>query len=100
MSISDKLTGKQPVKSVAGRRGGRPCLVARIVASDSLTPEDAAKLKEVIDAPPGSPNRLTNVAIVKVLRSEGFQLSIGAMDRHRQLTCGCYYYNNTYKEQE
>lgn len=88
MSLSDKLSAAQ---AEAATPGIKPCLVGRLlVGGSSLSPDDLAKLTEVINVPEGTPGRLKNTEIVLALRSEGIDLSFTAMDRHRAQTCNCY----------
>jgi hypothetical protein len=86
MPISDKL---DEAIALAKTPPARPCAVTRLLDSDQLEVSDSKKLRDVIDAPVGTPGRLKNTDIVAILRSEGIALHITAMDRHRAKTCSC-----------
>jgi hypothetical protein len=65
------------------------CKIGTILADEKVPAADRTLLKEILDAPEGTPNRLNNAAIAKVLREEGYDLSNSAVDRHRRADCPC-----------
>jgi hypothetical protein len=65
------------------------CKIGIILADENLPTADRTVLKEILDLPEGTPNRLNNAAIAKVLREEGYDLSNSAVDRHRRTDCPC-----------
>ena len=83
MSLSEKLEEalNQEPKAV--------CKIGSLLKGSVLSIEDKETLKTILSVPEGTPKRLTNTAIGKVLRDEGFDISNSAVDRHRRLDCPC-----------
>lgn len=82
MSLSARLnesTKSQP----------RFCKVGAILGGAQVSDEDKVVLRQFLDAPEGSPGRLTNAAIAAALRAEGFDISNSSVDRHRGNQCAC-----------
>jgi hypothetical protein len=65
------------------------CKVGVILLGSQLSKEDTNYLDKALNVPEGSPDRLSNVSIARVLREEGFDLSNSAVDRHRRNECSC-----------
>lgn len=77
MSLSERLQG-------ASRGQGMPCSVA--VALRELPPDDAAALKEALDAP----WRIMGHAKIEAdLAAEGHPVGVGSVGKHRRGTCRC-----------
>jgi hypothetical protein len=85
MSLADKLVEA----SKAPNRRVSLCKIGSIVHGTKLSEDDRTTLKDMLDTPEGVPNRLSNSAIGRVLREEGFDTSNSAVDRHRRSECGC-----------
>lgn len=84
MSLSDRLS------SAAENSAIRLCKIGMLMAGSSLSEKDKKHLKEVFDTPEGAPNRISNVALCKIFREEGYDISLSTVDRHRKQSCGCY----------
>jgi hypothetical protein len=65
------------------------CKIGAILANESIPSEERKVLSTILDVPEGTPGRLTNAAIGRVLRAEKFDLSNSAVDRHRRNDCPC-----------
>jgi hypothetical protein len=66
------------------------CKVGQILEESSLSEKDKQTLIYYLDMTINNPNRLTNTAIARALRSEGFDISNSSVDRHRSKQCPCY----------
>jgi hypothetical protein len=84
MSLADKLAeaSNSPKRTSL-------CKIGSIIHGTQLSEDDRKALKEMLDTPEGTPNRLNNATIARVLREEGFDTSNSAVDRHRRAECGC-----------
>jgi hypothetical protein len=65
------------------------CKIGTILNDEKIPQDDRKALESILNVPEGTPNRLTNAAIAKVLREEGYDLSNSAVDRHRRVDCPC-----------
>jgi hypothetical protein len=83
MSLSERL------QNVSATAKASICKIGKILQSDKLSQEDKKHLSTILDVPENDPNRVTNAAIARVLREEGFDLSDSSVDRHRRNDCGC-----------
>jgi len=83
MSLMDRLenAAKEPSSSA--------CKLMTVLADDAITEEERSEFIKLLDLPLGSVGRPTNTALARVLREEGYDLSINAVDRHRRGECSC-----------
>jgi hypothetical protein len=84
MSLSDKLEealNQEPTTTA--------CKIGSLLKGSVLSDEDKTTLAKLLAVPEGTPKRLTNAAIARVLRDEGFDISNSAVDRHRRTDCAC-----------
>lgn len=84
MSFAEKLLAASQEASPALR-----CKVGSIFTSSELTDNDKAALKAALSVPKYIPTRLTNTQLTKLLRAEGFEISLSTLDRHRRGDCVC-----------
>lgn len=84
MSIADKL---QTAKTTATTK---PCKLGALMINNILSDKDRDTLATILAVPEGTPGRLTNTAIGKIIREEGFDVGDSSVDRHRRKDCGCY----------
>lgn len=82
MSLSDKL------KIAAEHSSKRFCKIG--VLLQNLPSKDRIALEEAINTPEGTPNRISNSDLFKLLREENYDISLSTVDRHRRHTCGCF----------
>ena len=66
------------------------CKIGAILNNETVPQDDRKALENILNTPEGTPNRLNNSSIGKVLREEGYDLSNSAVDRHRRNDCPCY----------
>jgi hypothetical protein len=85
MSISEKI--KQASQAPVGLR---LCKLGVLLAGSILSEQDKKDITSVIETDISSPNRVSNVALAGILREEGFDISVSAVDRHKKKSCGCY----------
>lgn len=85
MTISEKI--KQASSSSARVR---LCKLGVLLAGSILSSDDKTHITSVIDADDRTPNRVSNVSLARILREEGFDISVSAVDRHKKKSCGCY----------
>jgi hypothetical protein len=85
MSISEKIkqASSNPTKV-------RLCKLGVLLAGSILSDQDKNDIISVINADINNPNRVSNVALAVILREEGFDISVSAVDRHKKKSCGCY----------
>lgn len=83
MSLSERLAkAKVPgTKSL--------CKIGLILVDESLPKAERETLLTVLNVEEGTPGRLPNSTIAKILREEGYDLSNSAVDRHRKQDCPC-----------
>ena len=84
MSLSERL------QSASKESTAKLCKIGLLLAGDVLTEKDKKTLTETIDTPEGVPGRVTNVSLTKILREEGYDISLSTVDRHRRKDCGCF----------
>jgi len=84
MSLSDRLA-----EASKTAKRSTLCKIGSIIHGTQLPETDRQALKDMLETPDGTPNRLNNATIGKVLREEGFDTSNSAVDRHRRGECGC-----------
>lgn len=65
------------------------CKIGAILVNESIPAEERKVLSEILAVPEGTPGRLNNATIGRVLRAEKFDLSNSAVDRHRRNDCPC-----------
>jgi hypothetical protein len=65
------------------------CKIGAILVNESIPENERKVLSEILEVPEGTPGRLTNSDIGRVLRAEKFDLSNSAVDRHRRNDCPC-----------
>ena len=61
-----------------------------MLSGNVLSEKDKKILAETFDVPEGVPGRVTNVSLCKILREEGYDISLSTVDRHRRKDCGCF----------
>jgi len=84
MSLSERL------QSASKESTAKLCKIGLLLAGDVLSEKDKKTLAETFDVPEGVPGRVTNVALTKILREEGYDISLSTVDRHRRKDCGCF----------
>jgi hypothetical protein len=85
MSISEKI--KQASENPTSLR---LCKLGVLLAGTILSEQDKTDITSVLETDITSPNRVSNVALAGILREEGFDISVSAVDRHKKKSCGCY----------
>lgn len=77
-SFEERLAALRPTPP------GTPCATCRLLAN--MEPRAAAALRAVIDAPRGTPGRLSGVVIAKFLQDEGYEEATEhSIDNHRRV---------------
>jgi len=84
MSLSDKLQSASKDSNI------KLCKIGLLLSGNVLSDKDKKTLIETFDVPEGVPGRVTNVALSKILREEGYDISLSTVDRHRRKDCGCF----------
>lgn len=84
MSLSDRL------QSAAEDSKIRLCKIGLLLAGTSLSEKDKQHLNDVFAIKEGTAGRVTNVALAKIFREEGYDISLSTVDRHRNQSCGCF----------
>ncbi len=84
MSISDRLQSASKESNI------KLCKIGLMLGGEALSEKDKKSLQETLDTPEGVPGRITNVSISKILREEGYDISLSTVDRHRRKDCGCF----------
>ena len=84
MSLSDRL------QNASATAKASVCKIGKLLQTDQLPLEDKKYLSTILDTPENDPNRVTNAALARVLREEGFDISDSSVDRHRRGDCSCY----------
>lgn len=84
MSLSERLN------SASKESTAKLCKIGMLLAGDVLSDKDKKTLTETFDVPEGVPGRVTNVSLTKILREEGYDISLSTVDRHRRKDCGCF----------
>jgi len=83
MSLSDKLSAVKTTQVV------RLCKIGSLLVGSTLSDQDKANLKNVLDIEETNPTRINNSTIGRILREEGHDISNSAVDRHRRGDCPC-----------
>ena len=83
MSLSERL------QNVSVTAKASVCKIGKILQADKLSQEDKKYLSAILDVPENDPSRVTNAALARVLREEGFDVSDSSVDRHRRGDCSC-----------
>ena len=83
MSLSERFA------EVSSSEQKTVCKIGAILIDESIPSEERKVLSEILETPEGTPGRLTNSDIGRVLRAEKFDLSNSAVDRHRRRDCPC-----------
>jgi hypothetical protein len=65
------------------------CKLMQITFSPKLSKEDVDALITAINSAPFEEAHVTGHRLAMALRSEGFDVSASAVDRHRRGTCSC-----------
>jgi len=84
MSLSERLN------SASKESTAKLCKIGMLLSGDVLSDKDKKTLTETFDVPEGVPGRVTNVSLTKILREEGYDISLSTVDRHRRKDCGCF----------
>jgi hypothetical protein len=84
MSLSDRLS------EVENRAKVSACKIGILINGPKISQKEKVQLEALLSVPEGDPTRVPNVALAKVLREEGHDISNSAMDRHRRNDCSCY----------
>jgi hypothetical protein len=84
MSLSDRLSEAESKAKVSA------CKIGILINGPKLSEKEKNQLTALMSVPEGNPTRVPNVALAKVLREEGHDISNSAMDRHRRNDCSCY----------
>lgn len=84
MSLSERLQSASKESSI------RPCKIGLMLSGDVLSETDKKSLIETFEIPDRVPGRVSNVALSRILREEGYDISLSTVDRHRRKDCGCF----------
>ena len=84
MSLSERLQSASKESNI------KLCKIGLLLSGEILSEKDKKILIDTLDAPEGVPGRVTNVALSKILREEGYDISLSTVDRHRRKDCGCF----------
>ena len=84
MSLPERLN------SASKESTAKLCKIGMLLSGDVLSDKDKKTLTETFDVPEGVPGRVTNVSLTKILREEGYDISLSTVDRHRRKDCGCF----------
>lgn len=83
MSLSNRL------KEASTQAENILCKVGSILVSDRITKEEKTQLEAILNTPIDYPGRVSSSELNKILREEGFDVSISSFDRHRAARCSC-----------
>jgi hypothetical protein len=84
MSLSDRLSSAQlDAKNLF-------CKIGNLLQGDNLSAKDREQLETALNTPLTDSKRITNAALARLLREEGYDISDSSMDRHRRKDCSCY----------
>ncbi len=86
-SLLSKFQDLAKQKEVYGAKKTQ-CRLSEVMAE--LPADTAEYLRKIIDAPVGSPIRLSNATISNVLRSEGHNVGRTTVGDHRRGYCQCF----------
>lgn len=84
MTLSEKLKASAELSNI------RLCKVGKLLTGKALSSEEKSYISEILDMPLLSPGRVSNQELSRVLRSEGWDVSASAFDRHVRNACGCF----------
>lgn len=84
MSLSERLQSASKESNI------KLCKIGLLLSGEILSEKDKKILIDTLDVPEGVPGRVTNVALSKILREEGYDISLSTVDRHRRKDCGCF----------
>jgi site-specific recombinase XerC len=76
MSITDKLASATPTKA------GKGCGMCSVL--EQLNKEDTEAIIQTLSIPANDPQRITDRQISEILKSEGYEVSLNSVYRHRQ----------------
>jgi hypothetical protein len=82
VSLSDQI------KTESNKLISKRCKIGLLLSD--LSEEDKESLVQAFDKPPHLAGGLSNVQIHRILISEGFEVALSTVDRHRNKYCGCY----------
>lgn len=85
MSLSERLVEASTSPKVQQR-----CKLGALLVDENLSEADRTALANILDTPQGSPNYLTNAALVRILHEEDHPISDSVANRHRRGDCTCY----------
>jgi hypothetical protein len=83
MSLSDKLI------EASKKAASSACKLGLLLLGDKLSDKEKQQLITILQVSEEDPRRVSNVALAKVLRGEGFDISNSSVDRHRRGDCSC-----------
>ena len=84
MSLSDRLQSASKESNI------KLCKIGLLLGGEVLSEKDKKILVDTFDVPEGVPGRVSNVSLSKILREEGYDISLSTVDRHRRKDCGCF----------
>ena len=83
MSLSDKLSSAKTSSIV------KLCKIGNLLVLSDLSEKDKQNLKEVLVTNQSDSSFISNSALGRILREEGYDISNSAVDRHRRGDCPC-----------
>ena len=83
MSLSDKLSSAKTSSIV------KLCKIGNLLVLSNLSEKDKQNLKEVLVTNQSDSSFISNSALGRILREEGYDISNSAVDRHRRGDCPC-----------
>lgn len=85
MSIAEKiqLTINSPKR--------RTCKFGILLSGSALSKQDKEQILSIMDPDSDNYSVISNVALSRILREEGFDISSSLVDRHKGKKCGCFY---------
>lgn len=85
MSLSERL-----VNASTQSKPQQKCKLGALLIDEKLAKEDRETLAQILEVPQGSPNYVTNAALVRILHEENHPISDSVANRHRRGDCSCY----------
>lgn len=82
------MTLAASLQAATNKGHGLPCPISVILRN--LDDTDRAALEAEFAKGPYDPDRLTNSAIQGALNSEGFNIHLKGVEKHRKQACRCY----------
>lgn len=84
MSLMERLDDISKETQVHG------CKLIRILHTDKIPDDAREKFLSLLAMPHSDPTRVPSSTLARLLRSEGFDVSDKALERHRNKDCPCY----------